>query len=141
LALRKQRVPSLFEHCHILHLAGDEEAVDAFRRALADNAYSGRYKPLMTKEALETAANDFPNPDAIVVEDRFPGPDTSSVVRELSSRASFRESSIIVYSAVTDETAFQSALKAGATGYLIKSDDFDESVRRVRRILELCQRV
>jgi len=84
-------------------------------------AYNGR-------EALEKVSQQ--RPDVVLLDVRMPGMSGISVAREITSR--FPATRVIVLTTFDDDEYIFQALRAGASGYLLKTADSDFLVHAIK---------
>jgi len=81
-------------------------------------------------EAYEICANT--PPDVILMDIRMPICDGVAATRKI--KAAFPQIKIIILTTYTDDAYIQSAIEAGAEGYLLKSTPADGIVERIRAV-------
>ena len=92
----------------------------------------------MTIVGWRKSADDLPaaveadNADIVLIDIDMPGPDVFAAIEDL--RRSKPATRAIVLSAFTRDNYIDSAITAGAWGYLSKNDDFDAIIDGVRKV-------
>src|SRR3954452_3956733 len=103
---------------------------DAVERDLADAGLEVVAVAANGREAL----GPFPaaRPDVVVLDLQIPPPDGVEVTRSIAEQAPGAR--VLILSASGEHAAVLSAVKAGATGYLVKSASREELLSAVRRV-------
>jgi DNA-binding NarL/FixJ family response regulator len=128
-------------------MGGEERGVDATRVLLVDDHPALRVglRVLLDRETDivvvgETAEgrevqrlSEELNPDVIVLDCQLPGVDGATVAAQLRAQGSHAH--IVALSAYDDDRYIASMLKAGAVGYLLKSEAPGQIVEAVRRVV------
>lgn len=126
----------MFEDCYVLHLNPGGTGASAFEQALRQNHFTGRYELASSLDAAQRLLKAGRKPHIIVGEDNDGAART--LLQWLRDFPQHNSVPVMIYSPVDDPAAFKAAVQSGAIAYLIKSDHVQESIHRVRRILEFC---
>ena len=82
------------------------------------------------REALEQVANN--HPDVVVMDIRLPGTSGIEACEEITSR--FPETRVLMLTSYAEDEMLFSAIRAGASGYVLKQIDGEELVRALEAV-------
>jgi len=82
------------------------------------------------REALELVANN--HPDVVVMDIRLPGTSGIEACEEITSR--FPETRVLMLTSYAEDEMLFSAIRAGASGYVLKQIDSEELVRALEAV-------
>ena len=74
------------------------------------------------------------NPDIILLDIMMPDIDGIEICRVLKTHPKTKHILILIYSAKRDLDLMDLAYEAGAEGFILKSDNFDEIINRIKEI-------
>jgi CheY-like chemotaxis protein len=86
-------------------------------------------------EALKLISSGRPDPDVILMDLALPGFDGFETIRRIRQIDGFRNTPIIVITAYTGQSIYETAFHAGTTYFMTKPVDFDELAELLERIL------
>ena len=111
-----------------------------------DKDFTNLYKTMLRAAGFEpTAVNQSLSavemaqtiqPDLFIIDLMMPGINGFRLCRRLRAQSLFRETPIIIVTALNAEDNQKSAISAGANDYLTKPFHFDELNRRIRALLK-----
>lgn len=87
------------------------------------------------QQALDRLRDVSPLPQLVILDIAMPDMDGFEVLRRIRAEPSFNSVSIIMYSAFCDRQFRERAELLGACGYVVKSGDWPELLRQVKRVL------
>lgn len=106
----------------LLNMSGDALAEAGFEVILVESGLEV-YKQVLAEK-----------PNMILLDIMMPGIDGIEVCRNLKRSPVTKDIVIVIHSGKTDMALMDLCFEMGAEAYIIKSDDFEEMVRRVKEI-------